>query len=60
MSRVPLLSRTDLERFPLPGVPLSTSCRQIFRVGMGKVQLCKINLEEEHCEFLDWFGPSGE
>jgi hypothetical protein len=39
---------------------LSTSCRQIFRVGTGKARLCKINLEEEHGEFLDWFRPSGE
>jgi hypothetical protein len=60
MSRVPLLSRTDLERFPLPGAPLSMSCRQIFRVETGKMRLCKINLEEEHDEFLDWFRPSGE
>jgi hypothetical protein len=26
----------------------------------GKTRLCKINFEEEHDEFLDWFGPSGE
>jgi hypothetical protein len=36
------------------------SCRQIFGVGTKKARLCKINLEEEHDEFLDWFGPSGE
>jgi hypothetical protein len=60
MSRVQLLSRTDLERNHLPGVPLSASCRQIFGVGTEKARLCKINLEEEHGEFLDWFGPSGE
>jgi hypothetical protein len=34
--------------------------RQIFGVGTGKTRLYKINLEEEHDEFLDWFGPSGE
>jgi hypothetical protein len=39
---------------------LSTSCRQIFGVGTGKARLCKINLEKEHGEFLDWFSPSGE
>jgi hypothetical protein len=39
---------------------LPTSCRQIFGVGTEKARLCKINLEEEHDEFLDWFGPSGE
>jgi hypothetical protein len=39
---------------------VSTSCRQIFGVGTGKARLCKINLEEEHGEFLDWFRPSGE
>jgi hypothetical protein len=50
----------DLERFPLPGAPLSTSYRQIFGVETGKAQLCKINLEEEHDKFLDWFGPSEE
>jgi hypothetical protein len=26
----------------------------------GKTRLCKINLKEEHDEFLDWFGPSEE
>jgi hypothetical protein len=39
---------------------VSTSCYQIFGVGTGKTRLCKINLEEEHGEFLDWFGSSGE
>jgi hypothetical protein len=39
---------------------LSMSCRQIFGVGTGKARLCKINLKEEHDEFLDWFRPSGE
>jgi hypothetical protein len=38
---------------------VSTWCR-ILLVGTGKARLCKINLEEEHGEFLDWFGPSGE
>jgi hypothetical protein len=39
---------------------MSMSCRQIFGVGTGKAQLCKINLEEEHGVFLDWFRPSRE
>jgi hypothetical protein len=39
---------------------VSTSCLQIFGVGTGKARLCKINLKEEHDEFLDWSRPSGE
>jgi hypothetical protein len=39
---------------------LSTSYRQIFGGGTEKTRLCRINLEKEHGEFLDWFSPSGE
>jgi hypothetical protein len=39
---------------------LSPSCRQIFEVVTRKAWLCKINLEEEHGAFLDWFRSSGE
>jgi hypothetical protein len=35
---------------PLPGAPLSTSGRQIFRLGSGETRRYKINLKEEHGE----------
>jgi hypothetical protein len=39
------LARTDLERFPLPGAPLSTYHRQIFVRGTRKAWWCKIHLK---------------
>jgi hypothetical protein len=38
------LTWTYLERFPLPGMPLSMYHRKIFGVGMRKVRQYKINL----------------
>jgi hypothetical protein len=45
-----MVFRTDLKRFPLPGVPLSTSCRQILELGLGEARRCKINLKDEYGE----------
>jgi hypothetical protein len=48
---VPWSSQMDLEHLPLPGVPLSTLCRQIFGLGSRETRRCKINLEDEHDGF---------
>jgi hypothetical protein len=57
-SRVPWSSRTNLERFPLPGVPLSTSCHQIFVIRIRRSTTMQNQSQERTRRNLDWFKPS--
>jgi hypothetical protein len=45
----------DLERFPLPDVPLSTSYCQIFLMGIGRNATTQDQSQERHGDVLDWF-----
>jgi hypothetical protein len=60
MSKVPWSSRMDLERFSLPDMPLSMSCRQIFVMRIGRNATMQDQSQGVTQRGLDWFMPSRE
>jgi hypothetical protein len=50
----------DLERFPLPDMPLSMSCRQIFVMRIGRNATMQDQSQGVTQRGLDWFMPSRE
>jgi hypothetical protein len=55
---VPWSSLTDLERFPLPGVPQSMSHRQIFDDEDREKRNDAKSIYRMNTTVLDWFRPS--